>query len=202
MSTWSKPIKLQLSSNVSIPTSSCSVTPESSSIAPKSSSVTPKSSSVASKASSVSAIAAAPTVPIPIRYAGELEFVGGEIAIGVDDGDAVSLGDAHDTQTPELLCKRHRAQVTWSNQRLSCAAGFLLYLQSFIPPPNSLHLLRRVILIQTDRHIRSHSAAHCFLAAPESPVVLNPDLRVEILNWPFTLRFYWLPMSLRQSLGD
>lgn len=117
MSTWSKPIKLQLSSNVSIPTSSCSVTPESSSIAPKSSSVTPKSSSVASKASSVSAIAAAPTVPIPIRYAGELEFVGGEIAIGVDDGDAVSLGDAHDTQTPELLCKRHMVQ---SEAELRC----------------------------------------------------------------------------------
>lgn len=163
--------------NVQIPSSSCSsssVTPESSSITPEASSIAAKASSVAAKAPSiategpsVAAIAATPTISsisIPIRYAGELESIGGEIAIGVDVGDAVSLGDAHDTQTPKLLCKRHTAQVTWSNQRLNCSAGFLVYLKSFIPPPNSLHLIRWMILIQTDRHIRSLSAAHCFLA--------------------------------------
>lgn len=103
-----------------------------SSIASKASTVTSKaptiptkaSSAVASKASSAiaakasSAVATDASVTVAIRYTGELETVVepvaiavGEVSIGVDMREAVSLRNTHNTQTPELIRPPDRAHL-------------------------------------------------------------------------------------------
>lgn len=85
-------------------------TKTSSSVATKTSSVATKTSSIASKASSVASIDTDTSITVTIRYTGDLVAVVepiaiavGEVSVGVSVREAVSLGNTHDTQTPELV---------------------------------------------------------------------------------------------------
>ena len=77
----------------------------------KSSCIAPEASSVPSKASPSIATDASITVTIGGELVSIIEPVAvgvGEVSIGVAVREAVSLGDAHDTQASKLVYKRER----------------------------------------------------------------------------------------------
>lgn len=88
-----------------------------------SSSIASKTSSIISKAPSVATdVAADASITVAIRYTGELVTIVepiavavGEVSVWVAMRETVSLGNTHNTQTPELVYKRnrdHREQVS------------------------------------------------------------------------------------------
>lgn len=78
-----------------------------SSVASKASSIPPKASSISSKASAT--VSTDASITIAVRHTGELvtivEAVAivGEVSVGVTVREAVSLGNTHNTQAPELV---------------------------------------------------------------------------------------------------
>lgn len=91
----------------------------SSSIASKASPVTSKAPTVPTKAHS--AVATIASIAVTIWYTGELVSVVvpvpvgvGEVSVGVDVREAVSLSNAHNAQTPEFVYKGdkdHREEI-------------------------------------------------------------------------------------------
>lgn len=87
---------------------------KSSSVASKASSVSSKAPTIPSKASTSSVTTDAP-ITITIRHTWELvsiavpvAIVVWEVSVGVTMRETVSLGNTHNTQTPELVYKRDR----------------------------------------------------------------------------------------------
>lgn len=76
----------------------------------KSSSIASKGSTVPSKASTTIATDASITIAVRYRELGIAVTIaiGGEMSIGVTVRESMSLGNTHNTKTPELVYKRNR----------------------------------------------------------------------------------------------
>ncbi|KAF3834797.1 hypothetical protein F7725_027355 [Dissostichus mawsoni] len=94
----------------------------SSSIASKASSVSSKASSVAPDASVTVTVRNSRILVAIVVVAIAVSVAVGEVSVGVAVGEAVSLGNSNDTQTPELVY-RQRSQGT--SQRM-CYAPLML----------------------------------------------------------------------------
>lgn len=113
-------------------------------------SVTPKAPTVPSEASS--SVATNASITVSIRHTGELVSIikaiavgAGKLSVGVDVREAVSLRNAHNTQTPELVCKRNRDH----REEVSGGFCFKMTLSKIFLISTSQVVPRKILFVET-----------------------------------------------------